>query len=296
MPATFKTIFFSILFVLCCHFSFAQTDSGILRIVVIGGHPDDADIKAGGTAILWAKMGHEVKFVSVTNGDAGHQTEGGGALARRRMEEARESAKRMGISAYVVLDNHDAELVPSLDVRKQIIREIRKWDADLVITHRTNDYHPDHRYTGVLVQDAAFLVAVPNVTPDTPPLEKNPVFMYLRDNFLKPYPFQPDIVVAIDDVFEQKINALDAHESQFYEWLPWIYGKQVVPESPEARKAMLRQSRTTEITPTMRASLVRWYGKEKAAQVKHAEAFEICEYGTQPTEAMIKKLFPMLGK
>lgn len=273
---------------------YAQTD--VLRIVVIGGHPDDADIKAGGTAILWAKMGHEVKFVAVTNGDAGHQTEGGGALAMRRMEEARESAKRMGITAYVVLDNHDGELVPSLEVRKQVIREIRKWDADLVISHRTNDYHPDHRYTGVLVQDAAFMVSVPNVCPDTPPLEKNPVFMYLQDGFLKPYPFQPDVVVAIDEVFEQKIDALDAHKSQFYEWLPWIYGQQEVPTDPAARKAMLRASRTTEISPSMRTSLGRWYGREKAAQVKHAEAFEVCEYGTQPDEAMIRRLFPMLGK
>ncbi len=272
----------------------AQTD--VLRIVVIGGHPDDADIKVGGTAILWAKMGHEVKFVAVTNGDAGHQSEGGGALAMRRMQEARESAKRLGIAAYVILDNHDGELVPSLEVRKQVIREIRKWEADLVITHRTNDYHPDHRYTGVLVQDAAFMVAVPNIVPDTPPLEKNPVFMYMQDSFRKPYPFQPDIVVAIDEVFEQKIDALDAHKSQFYEWLPWIYGRQEVPEGAAERKAMLRKSRTTNITPSMKASLVRWYGKEKTEEVEHAEAFEICEYGTQPTEAMIRRLFPMLRK
>ncbi|WPP51654.1 PIG-L deacetylase family protein [Catalinimonas niigatensis] len=290
-----KNIFFTCLLLVCTFTSVhAQTD--VLRIVVIGAHPDDADIKAAGTAILWAKMGHEVKFVSVTNGDAGHQTEGGGALAMRRMEEARESAKRMGITAYVILDNHDAELVPSLDIRKQVIREIRKWDADLVITHRTNDYHPDHRYTGVLVQDAAFLVAVPNVCPDTPPLEKNPVFMYLQDNFMKPYPFQPDIVVAIDEVFEQKINALEAHESQFYEWLPWVNGRQEVPADPVQRKQMLRTSRTTKITPTMHTSLVRWYGQTKANEVKHAEAFEICEYGTQPSEDMIHRLFPMLGK
>lgn len=290
-----KNISFTCL-LLVCTFTCVHAQTDVLRIVVIGAHPDDADIKAGGTAILWAKMGHEVKFVSVTNGDAGHQTEGGGALAMRRMEEARESAKRMGITAYVILDNHDAELVPSLDIRKQLIREIRKWNADLVITHRTNDYHPDHRYTGVLVQDAAFLVAVPNVCPDTPPLEKNPVFMYLQDNFMKPYPFQPDIVVAIDEVFEQKINALEAHESQFYEWLPWVNGRQEVPTDPAQRKQMLRNSRTTKITPSMQTSLVRWYGQSRANEVKHAEAFEICEYGTQPTEDMIHRLFPMLGK
>jgi LmbE family N-acetylglucosaminyl deacetylase len=288
-----KNIVYTCLLFICA-FASVQAQTDVLRIVVIGAHPDDADIKAAGTAILWAKLGHEVKFVSVTNGDAGHQTEGGGALAMRRMEEARESAKRMGIAAYVILDNHDAELLPSLDIRKQVIREIRKWDADLVLTHRTNDYHPDHRYTGVLVQDAAFLVAVPNVCPDTPPLEKNPVFMYLQDNFMKPYPFQPDIVVAIDEVLEQKIHALEAHQSQFYEWLPWVNGRQEVPADPVQRKEMLRASRTTEISPSMRTSLVRWYGENKAKEVKHAEAFEVCEYGTQPTEEMIRRLFPML--
>lgn len=280
-----------LLFVLTAN---AQDDP--LRIIVLGGHPDDADIKAGGTAVLWANMGHAVKFVSVTNGDAGHQSQGGGALAKRRTAEAQESALRLGIDEYVVLDNHDAELVPSLDVRKQIIREIRKWDADLVITHRTNDYHPDHRYTGVLVQDAAYLVAVPNVCPDTPPLEKNPVFMYLQDGFQKPYPFMPDVVVAIDEVFEQKIHAMDAHESQFYEWLPWINGGRDVPEDKEERKATLRTLWSRDISPEMRASLEKWYGKGKADQVSHAEAFEVCEYGSQPDDAMLRQLFPMLGK
>ncbi len=289
-----KTTLITILLLGCSLLLRAQDES--LRIIVLGGHPDDADVKSGGTAALWAQMGHAVKFVSVTNGDAGHQTEGGGALAKRRMAETQESARRLGIDEYVVLDNHDAELVPSLDVRKQVIREIRKWDADLVMTHRTNDYHPDHRYTGVLVQDAAYLVAVPNVCPDTPPLEKNPVFMYLQDGFQKPYPFIPDVVVAIDEVFETKIHAMDAHESQFYEWLPWINGRRDVPEDKEERKATLHALWSRDISPEMRASLEKWYGAEKAAQVQHAEAFEVCEYGSQPDDAMLRQLFPMLGE
>jgi len=145
-----------------------------LRVIAIGAHPDDCDLGAGGTAIQFAKLGHAVKFVSVTNGDAGHQSEGGGALAKRRRAEAQEAGRRFGIAEYEVLDNHDGELVPSLEVRQQIIRRIRQWNADIVISPRPNDYHPDHRYTGVLVQDAAYMVVVPNVCPDTPALRDNP--------------------------------------------------------------------------------------------------------------------------
>ena len=171
-----------------------------------------------------------------TNGDAGHQSEGGGALAKRRRAEAQEAGRRFGIAEYEVLDNHDGELMPTLAVRQQVIRRIRQWKADVVIAPRPNDYHPDHRYTGVLVQDAAYMVVVPNVTPDTPPLRKNPVFLYSYDHFQRPNPFRPDVAVAIDAVIEKKIDALDAHVSQVYEWLPWVDGAlDSVPKDKAAR-------------------------------------------------------------
>src|SRR5262245_2781020 len=175
-----------------------------LRIIAFGAHPDDCDIRAGGVAAKWAAAGHKVRFVSVTNGDAGHMSEGGGQLAMRRRKEAEESARRLGIE-YIVLDNHDGELLPTLPIREQIIRQIRQWQADLVLAPRPNDYHPDHRYTGVLLQDAAFMVTVPNVTPDTPALRKNPVFMYFQDGFQKPAPFEPHVAVSIDDTYAKKI-------------------------------------------------------------------------------------------
>jgi len=270
-------------------------DDKKLNIIVIGAHPDDCDNKIGGTAALFAEMGHQVKFVSITNGDAGHFAKGGGALAKIRRAEAEEAAKRLGIDAYIVLDNHDAELLPTLDVRHQIIREIRNWNADVVITHRPVDYHPDHRYTGVLVQDAAYLVIVPNVAPDTPPLKKNPVFLYLQDHFQKPYPFQADIAVDITKTFNKKMAALDAHQSQFYEWLPWTAGKLGdVPNGDDERKKFLINSWSGSITPQVRESLKKWYGTKKGASIKYAEAFEICEYGKQPTDLEIRALFPML--
>jgi LmbE family N-acetylglucosaminyl deacetylase len=267
-----------------------------LRIIAIGAHPDDCDIRAGGTAALWAKMGHAVKFVAVTNGDAGHQSEGGGALAKRRRAEAREAGKRLGIE-YDVLDNHDGELLPTLDVRHQVIRKIREWNADLVLAPRPNDYHPDHRYTGVLVQDAAYMVVVPNVTPDTPPLRKNPVFMYFEDGFQRPNPFRPDVVVDITEIWDKKVDALDAHVSQVYEWLPWVDGRlDSVPRDKVQRKKWLSDTRTLkQPTQAMQDALAKWYGGA-ASNVKHFEAFEVCEYGARPDEARLRQLFPMIRK
>lgn len=273
----------------------AYSQNHSLRVIMIGAHPDDCDQDGGGTAILFAKMGFAVKFVSVTNGDAGHQDIGGGALAQRRLAEAKEAGRRFGVE-YDVLSNHDGELVPSLDVRLQIIRKIREWNADIVIAPRPNDYHPDHRYTGVLVQDAAYMVGVPNIASDTPPLKKNPVFLYFQDNFQRPNPFRPDVAIDITAVFDQKVHALDAHASQFYEWLPWIGGYlDKVPADKDDREKWLAGNRSGRITPAVRSALEKWYGA-RAAQIKHAEAFEVCEYGTQPKEEDLKRLFPMLGQ
>jgi LmbE family N-acetylglucosaminyl deacetylase len=271
-------------------------DSNAVRIIMFGAHPDDCDQGSGGTAALFAQMGYAVKFVSVTNGDAGHQAMKGRELAKRRFAEAQEAGKRLGV-VYDVLDNHDGMLMPTLEVRMQIIRKIREWNADVVIAPRPNDYHPDHRYTGVLVQDAAYMVAVPDIAPDVPATKKNPVFLYYRDHFQRPNPFRPDIAVDITSVFDKKISALDAHESQMYEWLPWIgHYLDQVPKDKNERIQWLGKQRAGTITPEIRTSLEKWYGKDKAAQVKYAEAFEICEYGMQPNDDEIKRLFPMLGK
>ena len=271
---------------------FAQGDK--IRVIAFGAHPDDCDIRAAGTAALFAKMGHPVKFVSVTNGDAGHQEIHGPALARRRYAETQESARRLGIT-YDVLDNHDGQLLPTLDVRMQVIRKIREWNADIVLAPRPNDYHPDHRYTGVLVQDAAYMVVVPALVPEVPALRKNPVFLYYEDRFQRPNPFRPDIAIILDQVIDQKIDALDAHVSQFYEWLPWVDGQLAeVPKDTAARKAWLKRSRTSRISPEVRSALLKWYGPEKGNAAQYYEAFEICEYGAQPNEERLRQLFPML--
>jgi LmbE family N-acetylglucosaminyl deacetylase len=273
-----------------------QNDTAKIRVIMIGAHPDDCDLNGGGTAALFASMGYAVKFVSLTNGDAGHQSEKGPKLAARRLAEAQEAARRLHVT-YDVLDNHDGHLVPDINVRLEVIRKIREWNADIVIAPRPNDYHPDHRYAGVLVQDAAYIVMVPDIAPETPALRKNPLFLYFQDRFKLPYPFQPDIAIDINAVYDQKIDALDAHESQVYEWLPWIgHFSDQVPKNKADRKTWLAESRAIVITSGVRTSLEKWYGVERAANIKHAEAFQICEYGLQPDRAQILKLFPMLPR
>jgi LmbE family N-acetylglucosaminyl deacetylase len=279
----------------------ADADDGKLHIIVFGAHPDDAELKAGGAAIKWAKLGHHVKMVSVTNGDIGHWRMRGEELAKRRLAEVQAADKVLGVETEV-LSIHDGELEPTLENRRTITRLIRGWHADIVICHRPWDYHPDHRYAGVLVQDAAYMVTVPFFCPDTPPLKQNPVFMYLSDNFQKPLPFRPDIVIALDDVFDRKLDALHELESQFYEGgangsEEFVLGAPSAHDTA-ARKAWLRnrfERQYADVANRFRADLVKWYGAEKGKAVKFAEAFEICEYGRRPSNEELKKLFPFVG-
>jgi LmbE family N-acetylglucosaminyl deacetylase len=266
------------------------------HFLFFGAHPDDCEDKAAGTAALLAQSGHRVKFVSLTVGDKGHYNQGGQALMQRRAAETQEAADRLDIHACEILDYHDGELMPTLEARKEVIRLIREWNADVVVGHRPNDYHPDHRYGGQLVQDAAYLVQVPSMLPSVPPTPCNPVFLYFEDDFQRPYPFQHDIAVATDAVSEARLAALDAHESQFYEWLPWVSGDlDDVPTEPAARKEWLATWWQADVTPPQREALTKWYGPDRAQATEHAESFQIAEYGHQPSDAEIRRLFPMLG-
>jgi LmbE family N-acetylglucosaminyl deacetylase len=269
-------------------FLVANGQNNPVRVIVFGAHPDDCDLDAGGIAIKYVKMGHKVKFVSMTNGDAGHQSMGGGALAKRRMAEAQEAGRRFGVE-YTVLDNHDGELMPTLENRLKVIREIRNWKADIVITHPPNDYHPDHRYTSLLVQDASFMVIVPNVAPDTPPLKKNPVFFWSNST-------DPDIAIDIDSEAEQKIYAASAHESQFFEWLPWLDGTlDKVPKTEEDRLKFMKVWLNSP-SDDVRQCLKKWYDEPMASKIMNAEAFRIADFSRKPDHDELLGLFPIIKK
>jgi LmbE family N-acetylglucosaminyl deacetylase len=207
----------------------------------------------------------------------------------------KECARILGIETEV-LDIHDGELEPTLENRKKVARLIREWQADIVLFHRPYDYHPDHRYVGVLVQDAAVVVVAPFFTPDTDPVKKNPVFLYYSDGFQKPYPFEPSIVIGIDEVADKKWNCVSAMPSQFGDADSWQAS--TLPDIPkengkrEAYLLNIVKDRNAEIANKYRNKLIELYGNEKGSKIKYAEAFEICEYGRQPSADELKQLFP----
>ena len=268
-----------------------------LRIIMFGAHPDDCDIYSGGLAALYAQLGHKVKFVSLTNGDKGHHTMKPEELAARRKKEMQEAGRILGV-IYENLENHDGELMPTIENRKAVIRLICDWKADVVITHRPNDYHPDHRYTSAIVQDAAYMISVPMMVQGGEPLLKSPVFLYSADRFKKPNPFTPDIVVDITSVCEKKVDAICAHESQVFEWLPWNggYENELPSDKKERRNFVgsryLSSSRNSK--ERFAEAALKWYTPEQLKDILYLEAFEICEYGKIPDEKEIKALFPML--
>jgi LmbE family N-acetylglucosaminyl deacetylase len=257
--------------------------------------------------MLWKRFGHEVEFVSVTNGDVGHWREAGGPLAKRRYDEVQKAAEILGTKT-VVWDIHDGELEVNLENRRHYIREIRKWNADIVIAHRPNDYHPDHRNVGLLMQDSAFMVEVPFVCPDVPPLKKKPLFLYSYDNFQNP-PFRVDIAVALDDVIEKKLDALMVMESQFVEGgALGAANPRTASTDPKIRNELRNagrehfRKRFAGIADVARDKLIELYGKEVGSQVKYAEAFELCEYGRPVTAKRtltpdeIQRLLPFISK
>jgi LmbE family N-acetylglucosaminyl deacetylase len=282
---------------LCIGFQVSAQPAGDdkLRIIAFGAHPDDCELKASGVAALWAAQGHKVKFVSLTNGDIGHFKEAGAPLALRRKAEVEVCAKDLGIETQVI-DIHDGELMPTLENRKLVARLIRQWQADIVLFHRPYDYHADHRNVGVLVQDAAVLVAAAFFTPDTAPTKTNPVFLYYSDNFLKPYPFEPTIVVNIDEAAEKKWNCIRAMPSQFADAHSW-QGRTLpnVPNEAKGRQEYILdvlKKRNADVADRYRERLIQLYGQEKGGKIKYAEAFELCQYGRQPSIEELKKLFP----
>ncbi len=267
-----------------------------LRLLILGAHPDEAEYAAGGLAALYRSFGHVVRMVSVTNGEAGHHKVFGPKLIERRKLEAANAASVIG-AEHEVGDERDGRLWNTEALRERLIRMIRSFKPDLVLSHRPQDYHPDHRNLGQAVIDAAYLLTVPAICPDVPYLTKMPVFGALFDKFTRPCPFEPTVVLDISPVWDRKMAMLEAHESQFFEWLPHNMGKPALPFNKEQRRKFLNQWMTdlaTNIRPALEPSIKRIYGRDMADKIQLAEAFEISQYGTEPDKAGLLRLFPMI--
>ena len=270
-----------------------------LHIIAFGAHPDDAELKFAGTAALFAAQGAKVKLVAMTNGDVGHFSQAGGPLAQRRKAEVEACHAKLGV-ATDVFDIHDGELMPDLETRKKVANVIRDWQADIVLSHRPWDYHPDHRAVGQLAEDTAVVVAAPFFAPYTPPTKGNPIYLFYSDGFKKPYPFDPIIAVGIDDVAQKKWDCISALPSQFGDADSWQarYGRNV-PADEAGRKAYLLdivKQRNANEANQYRDLLIKLYGEQKGRAIKYAETFELNQYGAGATADDLKKIFPTFSK
>ena len=270
-----------------------------LRFLFIGAHPDDPEFEFGGTAVHLVQQGATVKFISVCNGNGGHYSMARKDLAARRYLETQASAKLAGIAEYEVFDYSDCELEVTLEARGRIMRAIRNFAPDVVISHRLCDYHVDHRAVAQLVLDCAYLVIVPLYCNDTPIPPKNVIFAHPWDRFKDPRPFRADAVCAIDHTMETKLKMLDCHVSQLYEWLPHCdkfadFDPEIVNKPwPERREFLkkFRGFRHTIIADDCREKLIQLYGKEAGEKVQYAEAFELSPYGRQVSLEEFQELF-----
>lgn len=262
-----------------------------MRVLSIGAHPDDADTSAGGLLMKLKNKGWEVRLLSVTDGSAGtyHKELGGKPLADMRRKEAAASGRIFG-GRYDVLDHPDGRLQVTLETREELIRYIRDFAPDLIITNRLNDYHADHRATAQLVQDASFLLTVPCICPDAPYMEHMPVVLYWHDSFRKPYPFQADIVVPIDDTLETIVQAACCHECQYFDWLYWPDYTERISWPREKQVAHLRD-RFDRLFARFRREyddVVRQKFGDRADSIQHVEVYEISEYGGDVTPELME--------
>ena len=275
----------------------AQITRPPLRIVAMGAHPDDAEQKFGGTAALFAAQGAKVKLMALTNGDVGHFAQAGGPLAKRRKAEVEACHKTLGVDTEV-LDIHDGELMPDLETRRKVANVIRDYQADIVLSHRPYDYHPDHRAVGTLANDTAVLVVAPFFSPYTPPTKNNPIYLYYSDTFTHPYPFDPIIAVGFDEVAQKKWDCISAMPSQFGDADSWqARTRPNIPADEAGRKTALInvvKDSNSAVADKYRDLLVKLYGPQKGRAIKYAEAFELNQYGSAATVDELKKMFPTL--
>ncbi len=246
-----------------------------MKFLIIGAHPDDPDLMFGGTAVRLIRAGHTVKFVSVTDGGAGHHKMPQDQLIPRRYQEAQQAARISGVSEYRILNHPDGRLENTIAIREELTGIIREFGADVVVSHRLCDYHPDHRNTAQLVMDTAFLVKVPLFCPGIPVPARNPIYACSMDFFTDPRPFRIDAAVDIGAVAEDKMRMLDCHASQFYEWLP-----RVEFDRPDFDAApMAWQERKEHLDRNWMSAFKRAAQLAGMAEDTYAECFELSPYG-----------------
>jgi LmbE family N-acetylglucosaminyl deacetylase len=265
------------------------------RLLILGAHPDDAEIHGGGLAAQYRQNGYPVRMISVTDGSSGHHQRPPAELIGLRRSEAANAGAVID-AEYHTWDFPDGKLQPTLEVRARIIREIRQFQPDLVLTHRTCDYHPDHRAVGQCVQDASYMVTVPHVVPEVTALRSDPVVAFLPDLFTRPTPIRPDVVIDITPQIETIAQMMACHRSQVFEWLAYHQGiLDSIPEQEQDKMIWVREWIERFIGPRterFRDFLINRHSIESAKVPSFIEVYEISEYARQPDIESLNRLFP----
>lgn len=265
-----------------------------MQIMVIGAHIDDCEFMIGGTAALYVEAGHKVVFVAVTTGEMGHHIMTREDTVARRKKEGLAAGEVLGIN-YEFMDLPECEITPTVEYRNKLVALMRKYDPDIVISHPLIDYHPDHRCTAELVLDASYMLRVPKVVPEVPAMRKDPCFFYAVVHKSYTEELKPLFCVPIDSVWDKKIEAMGKHESQVYEWLPWVENMDVtIPEDNEGKLEFIKEWRGPgyiDIAESYRDMLAENFGGA-GKQVKYAEMLFSAPFGRQVTKEDFKTLFP----
>src|SRR5215203_5205133 len=182
-----------------------------LDILAIGSHPDDVELGCSGTLIAEIKLGKKVGIVDLTQGELGTR-----GTIETRYQEAADAAKIMGIHVRENLKMRDGFFVNDEAHQLKLITVLRKYQPNIVIGNILEDRHPDHGKAGNLIYDACFLSGLRQVkTTDEHGREQEKwrpkyLFHYIQDRF-----YEPDLIVDISDVWEQRMESVKAYRTQF---------------------------------------------------------------------------------
>lgn len=181
-----------------------------MHIVAIVAHPDDADIFCGGTLAKHANRGDRVTIAHMTKGEYGGLDRTEETIASVRKEETIKSGTTLGADEVTFLGFRDGRITYSLENRLRIVDTIREYAPDVILTHFRDDMHPDHRVTARLVTDAYYMSSLPLAETDHPAHDPDNVYYFGKPTSA----FEPTMFVDVSDHIEQKIEAIDRHESQ----------------------------------------------------------------------------------
>ncbi len=189
-----------------------------MNVLAVSCHPDDIEIGCGGTLIRYAKEGHNVTICHCANGNQGHVIIMPEELGKIRIEEARRGGEMMGAVETITLDVGDLMLDSyNQEVVEKMTNIVRRVNPDVIITHDPDDYMKDHQQVSKLVFDASFSATVPHFAPGDAPFTHTFAPIFYMDT-LAGVNFQPEYYVNITGEIEQKLEALDCHESQI-KWM-----------------------------------------------------------------------------